>query len=66
MTRLRRLRVKKGLRILDLTLATRMHASQISAIKRGRLAVPARAKEALCTFFGVEPGKLFNGNGIAV
>jgi transcriptional regulator with XRE-family HTH domain len=58
--------MEKGLRILDLTLATKVHASQISAIERGRLAVPARAKEELCAFFGVEPGKLFNSSGIAV
>jgi transcriptional regulator with XRE-family HTH domain len=58
--------MKKGLRILDLTLATKVHASQISAIERGRLAAPARAKEELCAFFGVAPDKLFSGSGIAL
>jgi transcriptional regulator with XRE-family HTH domain len=66
MTRLRQLRVKKGLRILDVVLATKVHASQISAIERGRLAVPSRAREELCSFFGVETNELFNENGLAV
>jgi transcriptional regulator with XRE-family HTH domain len=66
MTRLRELRVKKGLRILDVMLATKVHASQISAIERGRLAVPSRAREELCSFFGVKASELFDEIGRAV
>ncbi|MDR0616549.1 MAG: helix-turn-helix domain-containing protein [Synergistaceae bacterium] len=66
LSRLRELRLKKGLRILDVTCATKVHSPTLSSIERGRLAVPASAKETLCSFFGVEPGELFNNNGLAV
>jgi hypothetical protein len=43
LSRLRELRLKKGLRILDVTCATKVHSSTLSSIERGRLAVPTSA-----------------------
>ena len=66
MTRLRELRIERGLRILDVTCALRIHPSTLSSVECGRLAVPAQAKGVLSSFFGVDEGELFGENGIAV
>jgi transcriptional regulator with XRE-family HTH domain len=66
MTQLRELRLKKGLRILDVVCAIKVHASILSSVERGQLAVLAHMRKKLCSFFSVKPDKLFNENGIAV
>jgi transcriptional regulator with XRE-family HTH domain len=52
--------------LIDLAYETRIHPTQLGDIERGRRAASARAEEKICSFLGVEPGELFNGNGLAV
>jgi transcriptional regulator with XRE-family HTH domain len=66
MTKIRELRQGQGLKLIDLAYETRIHPTQLGDIERGRRAASARAKEKICSFLGVEPGELFNGNGLAV
>ena len=66
MTRLKELRQEKGLRILDVTCATKIHSSTLSQIERGRLAVPIQTMGVICKFFGVDKDVLFDKNRIAV
>jgi len=66
MTRLRELRQARGMMIIDLAFATRLHPSQLSSIERGRLAASKRARETLCAFFGIAESEVFDRRGLAV
>jgi transcriptional regulator with XRE-family HTH domain len=66
MTRIRALRQGKGLKLIDLAYETRVHPTQLSSIERGRLVASARAREAICSFLGVDKNELFDGNNIAM
>jgi transcriptional regulator with XRE-family HTH domain len=66
MTRIRALRQKKGLRAIDLAFLTKIHPSNLSSIERRKLAASVKAKEALCSFFGVTESEVFDSNGLAV
>ena len=66
MTRIRELRQSRGLRLIDLAFETRIHPTQLSYVERSKVAASARVKKTLCYFLGVEPGELFNDNGLAV
>jgi transcriptional regulator with XRE-family HTH domain len=60
------MREGKGLKLIDFSYAVRVHPTQLGDIERGKRAVSAHAKEAICSFLGAEPDELFNGNGLAV
>jgi transcriptional regulator with XRE-family HTH domain len=66
MTRIRELRQKRGLRLIDMAFETRIHPTQLSYVERGKVAASARVKEKLSSFLGVELKELFGSNGIAV
>ena len=66
MTKIRELREARELKSIDLAFSIKIHPAQLSQIERGRLAASTRAKEALCSFFGVTGSELFNENQIAI
>jgi ribosome-binding protein aMBF1 (putative translation factor) len=66
MTRIRELRQGKGLKAIDLAYAIHVHPALLSSIERRKLAASVKAKGALCSFFGVKEGEMFDADGLAV
>ena len=66
MTRLKELRLARGLRQLDISIKLGVNQNTVAGIERGHLAVPKTLIEPLCTFFGVQRGDLFTENRIAL
>ncbi|MDR1515444.1 MAG: helix-turn-helix transcriptional regulator [Synergistaceae bacterium] len=66
MTKIRALRQARGLKLIDLAYATKVHPTQLTSIERGHLAASARAREAICAFLEVDKGALFDEGNIAV
>ena len=66
MTRIRELRLGRGLRVIDLSFETRVHPSQLSSIERRKLAASVRIREILCSFLCVPESEAFDGDGLAV
>ena len=66
MTRIRELRLSRGLRVIDLSFETRVHPSQLSCIERRKLAPSVRVREILCAFLCVPENEAFDGDGLTV
>ena len=66
MTRLKELRLERGLRQLDISIKLGVNQNTIAGIERGQLAVPKALIKPLCSFFGVQREDLFTDNRIAL
>ncbi len=65
-TKIRELRQDLKRSILSLSYDIRVSASTISAIERRRMTAPARVKEALCSFFNLPEGEIFDKDSFAI
>jgi hypothetical protein len=65
MTKLRRLREKKGLSIISISYETRIHPTAISSIERRKLAPASHVRKALCDFLETQENEMFDRQGFA-
>jgi transcriptional regulator with XRE-family HTH domain len=66
MTKLKELRMSRGLRQLDVSFALKVSVNTIAGVERGQLAAPKHLIDPLCEFFGVQRAELFSDNRIAM
>ena len=66
MSKIRKLREKRGLSIIELSHILLLHPSGLSMTERQKLSASKRVREGVSKFFRVSEGKLFDKNGMAI
>ena len=66
MTKLRELRLGRGIKLMDLSREIRMDPSHFHTLECGLSEASGRVRDALSAYLGVEPHELFNDDGFAL
>jgi transcriptional regulator with XRE-family HTH domain len=66
LTRIRRIRLSKGLKACELARVAGIHASTLSLMENKRFAPTPTVRSRIATVLGVDERRLFSGNGFAL
>lgn len=66
MTKIRELREKKGLNIIEVSHITRINPTVLSQVERRKLAPGKWVCATICEFFGIHENEAFDSDGLAV